>query len=125
GSFDASSQTGSLTVMVAHLSVSADPKSKTYGETNPALTYTIGGFVNGEGTSVVSGSASLTTTADRYSDVVAGSYAISVDVSGLRATNYDFTPVNGTLTIDKANQTISWSDPAAITYGTALESAQF
>ena len=56
----------------------------------PALTYTITGFVNGENTSVVSGSATLTTRVTSSTKV--GEYPITVNVSGLSAENYYFVP---------------------------------
>lgn len=51
----------------------------------------------------------------------AGSYAVAVT---LTHTNYIATTVNTTLVISKATPTVSWSTPAAITYGTALSGTQ-
>src|SRR5262249_47795646 len=50
-----------LAITKAHLTVTADDKSKTYGDANPALTATLSGFVGGEtlATSGVAGSAAL------------------------------------------------------------------
>ena len=56
---------------------------------------------------MVSGSASLSTTATATSSVAGGPYAITVDVSGLSAANYDFTGVDGALTITKAHLTVT------------------
>ena len=44
--------------------------------------------------------------------------------SGLSATNYTFSFSNGTLTVTKATPVINWSNPADITYGTALGGTQ-
>src|SRR5262249_52944092 len=52
-----------LTITKAHLTVTANPASSTYGTPIPALTAAITGFVNGETVGVVSGAASLATTA--------------------------------------------------------------
>ena len=60
----------------------------------------ITGYVNGDAPSVVSGSASLTTTATAASSV--GSYAISAALGNLSATNYAFTFAPGTLTVSQA-----------------------
>jgi hypothetical protein len=79
------------------LTVTADAKSRVYGQTNPALTTTITGFVNGETTSILSGGAALVTTADAAS--VPGEYTISAALGTLGATNYTFTFVDGTLTV--------------------------
>jgi hypothetical protein len=38
--------------------------------------------------------------------------------------NYSVTSTNNTLTVGRANQTITWNNPAAITYGTALSGTQ-
>jgi hypothetical protein len=107
----------------AHLTVAADPKSKRYGEAIPALTATISGFVNGDGPDVVSGSPGLTTPATSASGV--GTYAIVVSAATLAAANYDFPNlVDGTLIINKATPTITWSNPADIIFGTPLGPAQ-
>ena len=45
------------------LTVTANHASKVYGTANPSLADTVTGFVNGDTVSVVSGSASLNTTA--------------------------------------------------------------
>jgi hypothetical protein len=51
----------------------------------------------------------------------AGTYTV---VASLDNPNYTAVNVTGTLEIAKADQTISWNAPTAITYGTALSSAQ-
>ena len=88
---------GTLTVTKAHLTVSAVSKSKKQGAANPALTYTIKGYVNGDKATVVKGKPTLSTTAVKTSK--AGSYPIMVAPGTLSASNYDFTLVNGTLTV--------------------------
>jgi ELWxxDGT repeat protein len=109
--------TGNFTqvVNVAHLTVTADAKSKLYGAANPALTYTVTGFVNGDTSAVVSGTPALSTTATAASPV--GAYPITIGVGTLSATNYDFpTLVNGTLTINKAHLTVT-ADAKSMLYG--------
>jgi Ca2+-binding RTX toxin-like protein len=107
----------------AHLTVTADPKSKPYGEAIPALTATISGFTNGDGPDVVGGSPGLVTTATFASGV--GTYAIVVDAGTLAAANYDFpNRVDGTLIVNKATPTLTWSHPADIAPGTPLGPAQ-
>ena len=91
---------GTLTVNKATLAVTAANKSKVYGQANPALTYTITGFVNGNTSSVVTGAPALSTPATATSD--AGTYAINVTAGTLAATNYTFTLVPGTLTVTKS-----------------------
>jgi hypothetical protein len=95
-----------FTVAKAHLTVTADAKSMLYGGTVPGLTATITGFVNGDPASVVSGTASLSTTATSTSPV--GAYLITVGAGTLSAANYDFPNlVNGTLTINQAHLTVT------------------
>lgn len=108
---------GTLTINKATLTVTADNKSRTYGAANPTLTATITGFVNGENSSVVSGDAALSTTATNNSP--ASTYTITAAPGTLAATNYDFTFVNGTLTVGKATLTVV-ADNKAKVFGEAL-----
>ena len=64
-----------------------------------AGTYTAAGFAGSEGAGVIGGTISYSTT---YTDVTAAgtsSVTITPVTGGLTATNYSFTPVNGTITI--------------------------
>jgi hypothetical protein len=108
---------GTLTVTPAALTVTANNASKVYGSANPTLTDTITGFVNGDTTSVVSGAASLTTTATASSGV--GNYAITVAQGSLSAANYTFTTfVGGTLTVTPATLTVTANNASKV-YGSA------
>ena len=74
------------------------PPPVTFGQAIPALTYaTPTGFVNGDSASVISGTATLSTTATNTS--APGDYPITFSTMALAATNYSFNYVNGTLTI--------------------------
>lgn len=88
---------GILTVTRATLSVRADAKNRVYGEANPSLTYIITGLVNGDPASVVSGKPRLSTAATVNSPV--GTYGITATVGTLKANNYSFLPVGGTLNV--------------------------
>ena len=114
--------TVTINVNKAVLTVTAADVSMTYGSSVPALTYTITGFVNGDDADVVSGTPGLSTTASSSSPP--GSYPINVDVSGLSAANYSFAAPDPTLTIERVTPTITWANPADVTYGTALGAAQ-
>src|SRR2546423_1548411 len=48
GNYDFAFVDGSLTVSQATLTVTADDKSRTYGDANPAFTASFSGFKNGE-----------------------------------------------------------------------------
>jgi probable HAF family extracellular repeat protein len=115
-------KTVSINVLKAALTITADAKSKTYLAANPTLTFTPTGFVNSDTAAVLSDAPSLTTTATTTSSV--GPYPITVSQGTLSAADYTFNFVNGTLTINKATPVITWSNPADITYGTALSSTQ-
>jgi hypothetical protein len=111
-----------LTVNKAVLKITAKNASRTYGAVNPTFIDTITGFVLGQGVGALSGTASLTTSATTTSP--AGAYSIVAAQGSLAAANYTFTFVNGTLTVNKAAPSVTWTTPAAITYGTVLSAAQ-
>jgi hypothetical protein len=117
GNYDVTTDEGALTIVKASLTVTADDKSRQYGSPNPPLTGTVSGVQNNENIT-----ASYSTAAAQTSD--AGSYAIVPQLSGATLSNYEVTAASGTLTITKAPQTISWSNPADIVYGTPLGATQ-
>ncbi len=51
----------------------------------------------------------------------AGEYSVTATLNN---PNYEATPATGTLVIAKANSVVTWANPADITYGTVLGSAQ-
>ncbi len=109
---------GSLTVMPATLTVSANDLTRPPGAPNPPLTYTLSGLVNGDTTSVVSGEPNLSTTATIISPD--GQYPITVAVGTLSAANYEFTTVDGTLTVSNGSPiTISPTNLPVATVGDA------
>ena len=114
--FAPTSGSGDLTVSPAVLTVTAANTSRVYGDANPALTFTLSGFVNGDTSAVVSGSANCTTTADAASNV--GNYPITCTTGTLAAANYTFTFVNGTLSITPAALTVT-ADSTSRLYGDA------
>ncbi len=84
------------------------------------FTGTITGLTNGDDIA-----ASYSTTATSSSP--AGTYPIipSLVDPNNRETNYTVTLVNGTLTVDQGTgETIAWTNPAPITYGTTINSNQ-
>src|SRR5262249_47809590 len=97
---------GTLIITKAHLMVTANDKSRVYGDPNPTFTASYSGFKNNDTfATAVTGSPSLITTATATSPV--GPYTITVAQGTLAATNYDFSFVNGTLTITKATLTVT------------------
>jgi hypothetical protein len=96
---------GILTITKALLSVTAEDKSKTYGSINPPLTVKYDGFVNGDNPTSLTLQPAASTTADVLSPV--GQYPITV--SGAESKNYEITYNAASLTITKADQSISFS----------------
>lgn len=98
-----SATTTTADITPALLTVTADDKSRRYGKPNPTFTASYAGFKNGETlvTSSVTGSPSLNCDATVMSPV--GTYTIVAGMGTLAAQNYDFTFVNGTLTVFPEN----------------------
>jgi len=78
----------------APLTITADDKSREYGEANPALTASYNGFKGGDTASVVSG---LTLNTAATTSSVVGDYTITA--AGGTATNYPLSFNDGVLTI--------------------------
>jgi hypothetical protein len=113
-----------LTVNKASLTVTANNAGITSGQPLPSFTYTITGFVNGDTSAVVSGTATETTTATSASPV--GPYPITFSTESLAAANYTFTYVNGTLTISSAIPPPAFvQGTTSLGYGGASVSAAF
>lgn len=93
---------GDIIVTPAPLTVTADSKTKIYGDANPALTITYMGFVNGEDAAQLTTQPIIVTTATSTSAV--GQYPITI--SSATSPNYTFNYVNGTLTVVPAGITI-------------------
>jgi len=117
--YSEASVTQSFSIAPAVLTVAAGTLTITYGQPIPSLTndYTITGYVNGESSAVLQGTApALSTSATSSSGP--GSYPITVSTGNLAATNYSFLYVPGTLMIKQATATISISNiPASAVYG--------
>src|SRR5207245_1706690 len=86
----------SFSVNKALLTVTADNKSREYGDANPVFTASYGGFKNGEtlATSGVTGSPSLTTGVTETSAVAGGAYAIVAAQEAREGDNHPFAFVN-------------------------------
>ncbi len=87
--------------------MTANAKSKVYGDANPALDATVTGTVNGDVLAYT-----LATAADATSGV--GSYPIAVTLGA--NPNYTVTPTNGVLTVTKAALTVT-TNAATKVYG--------
>lgn len=94
-----------VTIEKAGLTVTADDKHKYYdGTVYTSFTSTVTGFVNGDDMDVISGS--VTYVGNATTSVDCGTYTITPVIADLSASNYSFTPVDGTLTIYKIILTV-------------------
>lgn len=103
-------QPGTLNITKAPLTVSAENNTRVYGEANPAFIFSYTGFKNGETGTVIDTAPTVSSAANTTSDV--GAYPITV--TGGSDNNYSFNYVSGTLTITKANQTITFNKPGDV-----------
>lgn len=100
------------------LTVSAGNASRTYGDGNGTLSYSINGLVNGDSASgAYSGEADISTVADATSDV--GNYTIAASLGSLVSDyNYRFTFNNGTMNVTQAALNVAAGNSSRV-YGDA------
>lgn len=112
---DESSKTATFTITARALTITANNHEIIYGSAPATNGYTISG-IEGETpeTANIGGTVKLTTTYTQYGNV--GEYDIIVDISGLSSSNYSFTAVNGKLTVNKKELTVTAKNHE-ITYG--------
>ena len=110
GNYELTYNGAKLTIDKRAIEVTADDKSKTYGEDDPALTHSVtsGNLVNGD---------AFTGSLQREEGQNAGTYAINQGTLSAGG-NYELTFKSGTLTIDKADLTVT-ADDKSKTYGDA------
>ncbi len=110
--------TVTFSVAPAVLTVSANNTAITYGcGCSPVLTYSIAGFVNGDGSGVVSGAPVEGASGTQAGPV--GSYPITIAQGTLAAQNYIFTFANGVLAVNPATLTVT-ANNATMTEGSQL-----
>ena len=105
---------GTLTVNKATIQATANA-SRPYNTTNPAFTIVYTGLLNGETGSVIDTPPTL--QPNNY--FIARETPIQLPLSGGTDNNYTITLVNGTLTITKTNQTVTFS-PIPTKCGTGM-----
>lgn len=109
---------GNLTITPRTLTASVGNYERLYNEDNPTFEVIYDGFVGNENVNVLNSQATASTPATKTSNV--GTYPINV--TGGNADNYSFTYTSGTLTINKAEQTISWEqDLTGLNVGDQVE----
>ena len=97
-----------VTIAPAILNVTATNASRAFGQPNPSFSYSFGTFVNGDTSSVVSGTPVFTTSATPLSPVSGNPYLLSIFQGSLAAANYSFSFTYGSLTVTQAPQTITF-----------------
>lgn len=120
---------GTLAIIKAVLSVTADPKTKVYGTAEPTFTATYSGFVNNDTPTAFGGTLIFT----RAPGEGVGSYLIAP--GGITSGNYTITFHTGTLTITApapsilsitgartGNALITWSAVSNVTYRVQFKS---
>jgi hypothetical protein len=108
-------EAGILTIDKAVLTVTADNKTRGFGLDNPAFTLRYTGFVNAESASVIENPPVAVTVAGL--DAPAGTYPIVA--SGGSDENYNFSYVDGVLTVTSTTRTITMDDIAVKFVGDA------
>jgi hypothetical protein len=111
---------GTLTINPAAITVTAQNQTRAYGAANPPLTYSYGGFINGDTASIISGAPVLGVAAGTNSPV--GNYPIAISIGNLSATNYMFNLTGGTLGVTPASLTVSANNASKV-YGQTLNFA--
>jgi hypothetical protein len=101
------------------IAVSGTP-TRVFGQANPAFTYTIGTFVNGDTqASATTGQPTLTTTGVPKS-AAGTTYPITVAIGTLAAANYTFNLVSGQLSVTgSAVQAVLFPALANFTHGSS------
>jgi len=144
GNTASSSLTVSATVPTTLVMNSVSPSSVAFGSTGPVtfmatltrndtsagvvgatVNFTVDGVGAGSATTGAGGIASLTTYHPSALTVAAHNVAASFSAATISGTQYGAsTSGTQTLTVGKATPTITWANPADITYGTALGAGQ-
>lgn len=111
--YSATSITATFTISKAVANINVSNLSQTYDGTQKPITASTSPIGLNTLSITYNGSGTPPTNAGTYSVVVT-----------LTNANYQASPVNTTLVIAKATPTVSWSNPAGITYPTALSGTQ-
>ena len=102
-----SSDSKSISIVQATLTVTADPQSKPYGSPNPSpLTLKYSGFVGSEGSAVLGTEPTCSTSATQYSPVAGSPYDITC--SGGVDGDYAFSYVHAHLAIVPADALVNY-----------------
>jgi hypothetical protein len=93
-----SADSTNITIQKAPLTLTATSFTITKGDAIPTLTYSMTGFVNGDTTSALSGSPTLSSAATSSS--AAGTYPVTITTGTISSANYSFVLINGAIIIN-------------------------
>ena len=111
GYFDPAGEVSQLLVVgKAELSVSVLPAQRQYGEEDPLFDLAFNGFVNGDSESSIDAEPIAVSSASAQS--APGVYTVTL--SGGSDNNYSFAYLHGSLTVEKADQTIVFDLPGSV-----------
>ena len=115
---------GLLTISPASLTITANNRTKTYGQTVSfaGTEFSASGLLNGDTVA----SVTLTSAGSAASATVSGSpYTIVPSAAaGTGLGNYNITYFDGFLTVSQGASVVSWTNPPSVTYGAALGPGQ-
>lgn len=100
-----------IVVPKATLTITADNKAMTVGESMPALTYTITDFKNGETSSALTGMPLFQALG---SSLAEGLYPIVINRGTMSASNYELMMVDGQLTVNSRNSSEVLNEKASV-----------
>ncbi len=114
-----------VTVSKAQLTVKAQDATRQYGATDPTFQYVISGFVNNESatTANISGKPTFSDNATLTSSP--GTYSLNIAVDQMSAPNYTFVPVDASLVITQASQTIDVALAQTLSTGLPLSTMTY
>ncbi|MEH2518569.1 filamentous hemagglutinin family protein [Bradyrhizobium sp. AZCC 1610] len=118
GNYALNYASANLTVTQRAITVTADAKSRAYGDTNPALTYQVGGsgLVNGDTLSGALATSAMATSNVGVYGITQGSLAASTNYAlNYASANLTVTPRAITVTADAKSRTYGDTNPA-LTY---------
>jgi hypothetical protein len=98
---------GTLTINAAELHITANAQTKEYGASDPPLTFTVSGFLNGDNSDIFTGSLSRTPGEN------VGVYPIT-EGSLSAGSNYTISYTGNYLTITKSTQQITWAQTLVV-----------
>jgi hypothetical protein len=129
--------TAAYKLSMSPTSLSVGSATGTYGGTTTLTATLKSGTSNVSGKTVdfsLNGGSAISATTDAngvatlsnvsLGTITAGTYATGVTASFAGDASYSTSSGSNSLTVNKAEQVISWSNPSAITYGTALSATQ-